>query len=302
MTAEPDRDLPSSAFGPPKSDGRSMAVWSSERPRPTIDLTPMDGSTLKKIKAYAPHIAVLSLALMVGAGAATLATAPAMTEGVDETAGLSAVSAREMGLALNIDPTGQQRRQAAIGRDVGALKSEIGRLQKALDQSKANQTALSKAAAGQEDVKSLKAEIASLQKTLEATRDSAAAKIDALTAKIDQPDEDAVRVAELQARLDKIEKAAASPAPASPPLPMAKVASDPETTGSVAQPDAGSQIVRNWVVRDVYDGIALLDGRKGMIEVMRGATVPGLGKIKGIERRDRQWVVLTERGLILQRP
>lgn len=298
MTVDPNRDLPPSAFGPARSDSRTVAVWSSQRPRPTIDLTP-ERSRAATLKAYLPHVAILSLALIVGAGAATFATAPSMTDGLDDTAGLSAIDAREMGLALNLDPSGEQKRQAAIGRDVGALKTEITRLQRALNQSKATQTALSKSAVGQEEVKNLKLEIAALQKTLETTRDAAAAKIDTLTARIEKPSEDAARVAELQARLDKIETADA--ARASQNVIAKPAAPDPETTGSIAAPDAGGQVVRNWTVREVYDGVALLDGRNGLIEVMRGAIVPGLGRIKAIERRDRQWVVLTDRGVILQK-
>lgn len=294
MTAEPD-------FEPPFFDrerARAVAVWSSQRPRPTIDLVPA-GARKARWKVYAPYVGALALALLAGAGAATFATAPSMTDGIDELAGLSAVSARDMGLALTIDPTGQQSRQAAVSRDVGALKSEIARLRKALDQSKANQAALSKAAAGQaaagqDDVKALKEEVAGLQKTLDATRESSAAKIDALTAKLDQPKEDAARLAELQARIDRLEKTSST-----------RTAAEPETTGSVGgqpSPDAGAQVVRNWVVRDVYDGVALIEGRNGLVEVMRGAKVPALGRIQKIERRDRQWVVITDRGLILQRP
>lgn len=300
MTFEP-RDLPPSAFGPARGDGRAVAVWSSQRPRQTIDLTP-ERPGLSSLKAYIPHLAILSIALVVGAGAATFATAPSMTEGLDETSGLSAVNAREMGLALNLDVTGQQKKQAAIGRDVGALKTEIARLQRALNQSRASQTALSKTAAAQDDVTKLKLELAALQKTLEITRDAAAARIETLTAKLDKPSDDAARVADLQARLDKLETASAAQAAQTVIAKPATAQNEPEITGSIAAPDAGRQVVRNWTVSEVYDGVALLDGRNGSIEVMRGASVPGLGRIKAIERRDRQWVVLTDRGLILQKP
>ncbi|MFD1701483.1 hypothetical protein ACFSCV_00540 [Methylopila henanensis] len=288
MTAEP------SPMVSPRP-GRTVAVWSTQRPRPTIDLTP-EPDLLDRLKRFAPYAAVLTLALVVGAGAATFATAPAMTDGVDE---ISALDARDMGFARSLDASGAAARQAAVGRDVSTMKAEIARLQRALDRSRANQAALAKSAAGDADVKALKTEIAGLQKTLDETRAASAAKIEALASRVEQPKEDAGKLAELQARLDRIEKAADKPAPA---LAGAKPA-DPETTGSIAAaPDAGGRVVRNWTVREVYDGVALLDGRDGVIEVMRGARAPGLGRIRSIERRDRQWVVVTDRGVVLQRP
>ncbi|WP_271201234.1 hypothetical protein [Methylopila turkensis] len=290
MTAEP------SPLVSPRP-GRTVAVWSTQRPRPTIDLTP-ERDLFYRLKRYAPYAAVLTLALVVGAGAATFATAPSMTDGVDE---VSALDARDMGFARSLDASGAAARQAAVGRDVTTMKAEIARLQRALERSRASQAALAKTAAGDADVKALKTEIAGLQKTLDETRAASAAKIEALATRVEQPKEDAGKLAELQARLDRIEKAADKPAPA---LAAAKPApADPETTGSIAAtPDAGGRVVRNWTVREVYDGVALLDGRDGVIEVMRGARAPGLGRIRSIERRDRQWVVVTDRGVVLQRP
>ncbi len=299
MLPESNRDLPSSAFGRARPD---VTVWSSRRPRPTIDLYPEEPAS-SRFGRWWPYAAALSLAMIAGAAAATFATAPALTDGVDEVSGISAVEARSMGLALNIDPTGERARDAALGRDVGALKSEISRLNRALGQAKANQAALSKtaagqAAAGQEDVKALKAEVVALQKDLAATREAASAKIVELTAKVEQPPkpaDDAQRFSELKERLDKIENR--ETAAASKPKPV----DDPETTGSVA-PDAGGSVVRNWTVREVYDGLALVEGRQGSYEVGRGDAIPGVGRVRSIERRDRQWVVVTDRGVILQRP
>ena len=294
MSPESNRDLPSSAFGRARP---GVTVWSSRRPHPTIDLYPEEPAA-RRLRRLWPYAAALSLALVAGAGAATFATAPALTDSVDEVSGFSAVEARSMGLALNIDPTGERRRDAALGRDVGALKSEIARLNRALGQAKASQAALSKSVAAQDDVKALKAEVGALQKDLASTRESAAAKIIELTAKVEQPAkpaEDAQRIAELKDRIDKIESRDAV-ATAKP-----KPVDEPETTGSIS-PDAGGAVVRNWTVREVYDGLALVEGRRGSYEVGRGDPIPGVGRVVSIERRDRQWVVVTDRGVILQRP
>jgi hypothetical protein len=77
------------------------------------------------------------------------------------------------------------------------------------------------------------------------------------------------------------------------------------TTGSVTpQPAAAPlptpkpQIVHGWVVRDVYDGTALIEGRRGLIEVSPGDVVPGAGRVEAIRRQDGRWVVITQKGLI----
>jgi hypothetical protein len=58
------------------------------------------------------------------------------------------------------------------------------------------------------------------------------------------------------------------------------------------------QLITNWVVRDVYDGIALVESQHGSIEVTPGETIPGAGTVKSIERRGAGWIVITSRGLV----
>ena len=55
-----------------------------------------------------------------------------------------------------------------------------------------------------------------------------------------------------------------------------------------------------YVLRDVHDGVALVEGRAGMREVAPGDALPGVGRIRSIERRRGQWVVVTANGLIEQ--
>ena len=74
-------------------------------------------------------------------------------------------------------------------------------------------------------------------------------------------------------------------------------AAKPETAG---KPDASAKpaTVDGWLLRDVYGGVALVEGRAGLREVAPGEYVPGVGEIRSIERRGRAWVVVTSRGLI----
>jgi hypothetical protein len=135
-------------------------------------------------------------------------------------------------------------------------------------------------------------------------------------------------------RLDKVEKAQAEPAAklaklseavdklrAAPPAAPTPVAAAPlaakEVTGSIAAPAAAATApvplpapkpeiarlptVEGWVLRDVDNGYALIEGRRGMIEVYAGDPIPGLGRVDAIRRQDGRWVVVTSKGLIVAR-
>jgi hypothetical protein len=59
--------------------------------------------------------------------------------------------------------------------------------------------------------------------------------------------------------------------------------------------------VEGWVLRDVYDGGAVVEGRSGTYEVYAGDPIPGVGRVDAIRRQDGRWVVVTSRGLIVAR-
>jgi hypothetical protein len=133
-------------------------------------------------------------------------------------------------------------------------------------------------------------------------------------------------------RLDKVEKAQAEPAaklaklsdavdklrapPAAAPVPVAAAPAAPkEVTGSVTPPTPAAQAaatppkvevgrlptVEGWILRDVANGGALIEGRQGVYEVYAGDPVPGLGRVDAIRRQDGRWVVVTSKGLIVAR-
>ena len=133
-------------------------------------------------------------------------------------------------------------------------------------------------------------------------------------------------------RLDKVEKAQAEPAaklaklsetvdrlratPAVAPVPVAAApAAAKEVTGSISPPAAAAQAsatapkvevgrlptVEGWILRDVANGGALIEGRQGVYEVYAGDPVPGLGRVDAIRRQDGHWVVVTTKGLIVAR-
>jgi len=89
----------------------------------------------------------------------------------------------------------------------------------------------------------------------------------------------------------------------------------PEPTGSItpapapAQPAAPAEakpaklpVLEDWIVRRVYDGAALVEGRRhGIMDIAPGESLPGLGRVQEIRREDGHWVVVTPKGLIVQR-
>jgi hypothetical protein len=135
-------------------------------------------------------------------------------------------------------------------------------------------------------------------------------------------------------RLDKLEKAQAEPMAkiaklsetvdklrATPPATPAQAAAAPkETTGSIAPTQVATAAagpapapaapkteigrlptIEGWVLRDVSNGGALIEGRGGLYEVYAGDPIPGVGRVDAIRRQDGRWVVVTNKGLIVAR-
>ena len=77
-----------------------------------------------------------------------------------------------------------------------------------------------------------------------------------------------------------------------------------DITGTV-QPQAqrpantSREVIPGWHVRRAYDGVAVLEGKTGVIEVVPGQDVPALGRIQEIKNENNRWQVLTSRGVIL---
>jgi len=168
-----------------------------------------------------------------------------------------------------------------------------------------------------DEVRALKENVAQLRGAMKALSENLATlKVSVATSNVNQNAQNA-QIGKIAEALDRVEKAqveqrklaAAAPAP-TPPAQAAL-----ETTGSVVAKSAASvpmvlgdppttlkpPVLQDYIVRRVYDGAALIEGRRGIMEVEAGETVPGLGRIEAIKRQDGRWVVVTARGLIVQR-
>jgi hypothetical protein len=114
------------------------------------------------------------------------------------------------------------------------------------------------------------------------------------------------RLAKLNESLDKQRVAAA---PVAAPVAAAKdvtgsipaVAATPVPLPAPKPEIARLPAVDGWVLRDIANGGALIEGRGGIYEVYAGDPVPGLGRIDAIRKQDGRWVVVTSRGLIVAR-
>ena len=73
--------------------------------------------------------------------------------------------------------------------------------------------------------------------------------------------------------------------------------SHPAATAAV-QPKKAPKLLVDWVVRDVYRGVALIEGPQGTFEVARGDPIPGAGTVESIERKNGGWVLVTSRGIV----
>jgi hypothetical protein len=105
------------------------------------------------------------------------------------------------------------------------------------------------------------------------------------------------KLADISGRLDKVEKrplvaAPVAPAPLAKPAPAAAAVSN-ETTGSIDRPK-----LRGYWLVEADEGYAVIDGRDGPQQVAPGDVLPGIGRVQRIERRGRDWVVVTSAGVI----
>jgi len=91
-----------------------------------------------------------------------------------------------------------------------------------------------------------------------------------------------------------------SVAPVAPPLPPLAIPS--ETTQVAPTPPRGARAsripVNGYVLREVRDGVAVLEGHAGLRQVTLGDAIPGAGTVRAIQKRGGEWVVVTSIGVI----
>ena len=182
--------------------------------------------------------------------------------------------------------------------DIKALKVAIDALKESVDRSKAD----------------LLTRQSQMMERIERSPGDAGARFSKVGEQLDRIEtiakDPGVKLAALTERFDRMERqmttlqsAAAKPTAAAPAVPAP--VEGPAQTGSVeTKPAEPKPVVRDvqlegWVLHEVYDGVALIEGRnRRLYEVSQGGNIPGVGPVEAIERRGKRWVVLTPKGFI----
>lgn len=163
-------------------------------------------------------------------------------------------------------------------------------------------------ATSEAELRNIRESVAQLRRTVAALSTELATNRAALDAANKAVNDRFGRIAQSLDRVDrdqsvsatKIERLAEEKAQAARPAPAAPTS---EITGTVQrQPrptTARREVVAGWRVRRAFEGVAILEGQPGVIEVVLGQEVPNLGRIEEIKYENGHWQVLTSKGVIL---
>ena len=136
----------------------------------------------------------------------------------------------------------------------------------------------------------LSADVSALKSALETSSKATSTQLSKISERVERAEKAQADVAQKTARLLETPKSAAQ-------VP-AQIPSD--VTGSIVEKQpVRPVIVEGWVIRDIFDGRAMVESRYGIFEVSPGAPLPGLGKVESVRRQDGRWVVVTPKGLIV---
>jgi len=219
-------------------------------------------------RRFGAMAAVVALATVAGALGGALATA-----------GIGKLMAEEPAAQASAKDGALEAAVARIDADITALKASIEHT------AKAGATQFTKANDRLDKVEKAQAEpaakLAKLSETVDKLRAAQASVTTTAAAATSTKEKDVTGSIPQQAAA----AAAPTPAPAAPPKP--EVARLPTVEG--------------WVLRDVANGSALIESRRGMYEVYAGDPIPGLGRVDAIRKQDGRWVVVTSKGLIVAR-
>nr|WP_249129864.1 hypothetical protein [Bradyrhizobium sp. AUGA SZCCT0283] len=198
----------------------------------------------------------------------------------------------------------------------GALATAgVGKLM-AGDSAQASTQASAKDSALEASMARIDAEIVALKASLEHTSKTTTGQLNKASDRLDKVEkaqaEPAAKLAKLSETVDKLRAAqastttaAAAPAPAKEvtgTIPQQAAAAPPPGPAAPPKPEvARLPTVEGWVLRDVANGSALIESRRGMYEVYAGDPIPGLGRVDAIRKQDGRWVVVTSKGLIVAR-
>jgi hypothetical protein len=270
---------------------------------PKIDTPKIDAPKIDAVKPEAPrfpgNVTIMSPGERVGADAKA---APA--EGSSGKRRFGAMAA-VVALATVAGALGGALATAGIGKLMGG------------DSAQASAQVSAKDSALEASVARLDAEIVALKAGLEHTSKATTGQFNKASDRLDKVEkaqaEPAAKLAKLSETVDKLRAAqasattiAAAPAPAKDvtgTIPQQAAAAPAPAPAAPSKPEVAARLptVEGWVLRDVANGSALIESRRGMYEVYAGDPIPGLGRVDAIRKQDGRWVVVTSKGLIVAR-
>jgi hypothetical protein len=201
----------------------------------------------------------------------------------------------------------------AIAASFGAIGGSLGVAKFGPTMSPPPQTASVAKEHMADEIKALKETVAQLRANTKSLNDNLAALKTSMTASNSAQNTQIGKIAETLDRVEKTQAEQRKTVAAAPMTSTTQAVAAQDITGSIQKKTPvpmvlGSPpstlkppIVQGWVLRRVYDGAALIEGRDGIIEVEPGSVVPGLGRVEDIKRQDGRWVMMTSRGLVVGR-
>lgn len=193
-----------------------------------------------------------------------------------------------------------------VAGELTAMRTQLTKLD--APEQRARQTA---------ELEALKRSLADLSRRIEQGRTAQTSAVTEIGARLERArTEDARQREEIAERIARIERQVSDGRPTATQAAIQQPISQQPSTQLpnstvvprvvVTPPPAGidpnaarkPQGLAGYVVREVYNGMALIEGRNGYLEVFPGAFVPGAGRVQQIVRRSGQWVVVTSNGVI----
>jgi hypothetical protein len=284
----------------PKPDAPKVDAVKMEEPK--VEASKAEPAKIDDVKPEAPrfpgNVTIMSPGDRVGADAKA---APA--EGSSGKRRIGAMAA-VVALATVAGALGGALATAGFG------KLMAGDSAQASSQSSAKDSAL------ETSVARIDAEIVALKASLEHTSRTTTGQLNKASDRLDKVEkaqaEPAAKLAKLSETVDKLRAAQPTTAAAAPAaakditgsIPQQVAAVTPPASAQAAPPKpevARLPTVEGWILRDVANGSALIESRRGMYEVYAGDPIPGLGRVDAIRKQDGRWVVVTSKGLIVAR-
>lgn len=190
--------------------------------------------------------------------------------------------------------------QAEVRRLNKKLASEIHTLQ-----SRVESLRVAAKASSSDEVREMKKSLDALRASVDSIKTQTNGSIAQLGAKVERLQREQAKLQKPNEKVSRNEHVDSATTTGS--IAHVKVASAQPNTASpkshqaadaAAQPKKAPKLLVDWVVRDVYRGVALIEGPQGTFEVARGDPIPGAGRVESIERKNGGWILVTSRGIV----